>query len=75
MPNDTCTPQEIESVTSATAPPVAEARESGIETVQIDDRQRTARRAYERYLARGGEAGRDQDDWFEAERELLDPND
>ena len=29
-----------------------------------------ARRAYERYEARGGEHGRDQEDWFEAEREI-----
>jgi hypothetical protein len=29
----------------------------------------TARRAYERYLARGAEHGRDQEDWYEAERE------
>jgi hypothetical protein len=30
----------------------------------------TARRAYERFQIRGGEHGRDQEDWFEAEREL-----
>lgn len=29
-----------------------------------------ARRAYERYEARGREDGRDMEDWFEAEREL-----
>jgi hypothetical protein len=29
-----------------------------------------ARRAYERFQMRGGEHGRDQEDWFEAEREL-----
>jgi hypothetical protein len=29
-----------------------------------------ARRAYERYQARGGDHGRDQEDWFEAEREM-----
>jgi hypothetical protein len=29
-----------------------------------------ARRAYERCHARGGEHGRDQEDWFAAEREL-----
>jgi hypothetical protein len=28
-------------------------------------------RAYEIYLARGGEHGRDQDDWYQAERELV----
>jgi hypothetical protein len=31
---------------------------------------RIARRAYERYEARGREDGRDMEDWFEAEREL-----
>jgi Protein of unknown function (DUF2934) len=29
-----------------------------------------SRRAYERFQMRGGEHGRDQDDWLEAEREL-----
>jgi hypothetical protein len=29
-----------------------------------------ARRAYELFLARGGEHGRDMDDWLEAERQL-----
>jgi hypothetical protein len=28
------------------------------------------RRAYERFQMRGGEHGRDQEDWLEAEREL-----
>jgi hypothetical protein len=31
---------------------------------------RIAQRAYERYEARGREDGYDQEDWFEAEREL-----
>ena len=31
---------------------------------------RIARRAYERYEARGRQHGHDMDDWFEAEREL-----
>ena len=30
-----------------------------------------SRRAYERFQARGAEHGRDQEDWFEAEREAL----
>ncbi len=29
-----------------------------------------ARRAYEIYLARGGEPGREREDWLQAEREL-----
>jgi hypothetical protein len=31
-----------------------------------------AKRAYELFLARGGENGHDLDDWLQAERELLD---
>jgi hypothetical protein len=34
-----------------------------------------ARRAYERFQTRGGEHGRDQEDWLEAERELNDNQD
>lgn len=34
------------------------------------DRDRIAQRAYELYLARGGDHGQDQDDWYTAEREL-----
>jgi hypothetical protein len=35
-----------------------------------NDPETVARRAYERFQARGAEHGRDQEDWFEAEREL-----
>jgi hypothetical protein len=31
-----------------------------------------AKRAYELFLARGGQNGHDLDDWLQAERELLD---
>ena len=31
-----------------------------------------ARRAYELYIQRGGEHGKDVEDWFRAERELSD---
>jgi hypothetical protein len=34
------------------------------------ERSRIAERAYELYVNRGREAGRDVDDWLEAEREL-----
>ncbi len=34
-----------------------------------------AQRAYELYLARGGEDGRDLEDWLEARRQLEDPGD
>jgi hypothetical protein len=39
-----------------------------------DDRERIARRAYERFQERGGEHGHDQEDWYEAERELRGAN-
>lgn len=35
------------------------------------DADLVAQRAYERYRQRGGEHGRDLQDWFEAERELI----
>lgn len=35
------------------------------------DPDRVARRAYERYQIRGGGHGFDQQDWLEAERELI----
>lgn len=35
------------------------------------DPRRVAERAYELYLSRGGEDGRDMDDWFVAEQELI----
>ena len=34
------------------------------------ERDQIARRAYERFEARGGEHGHDQEDWFNAEQEL-----
>ena len=37
---------------------------------QNQNRERVALRAYERWEARGREDGRDQEDWFEAEREI-----
>jgi len=42
---------------------------SGADRRPPDDQ--IAARAYEIYLARGGDHGRDQDDWFQAERELM----
>ncbi len=35
-------------------------------------REEIARRAYFRFLARGGASGHEAEDWFEAERELLE---
>jgi hypothetical protein len=41
-------------------------------TAATIDRDECAQRAYELYLARGGENGRDLEDWLTAERELLE---
>lgn len=43
---------------------------AGNTTAATIDRDRVAQRAYELYLARGCEEGRDLDDWLCAEREL-----
>jgi hypothetical protein len=44
-------------------------------TAAMPDRDRVARRAYERYLARGGSEGGAMDDWLAAERELAPDRD
>ena len=41
------------------------------QTLPEPSEQAIAKRAYELYIARGKEHGRDQDDWLCAERELL----
>jgi hypothetical protein len=47
------------------------ARQQGSRSVESrPDQECIARRAYERFEARGRENGRDLDDWLEAEREL-----
>jgi hypothetical protein len=51
-------PSRIQSSQGSTAP------------MKIVDQEAIARRAYERYLQRGGQHGNDQEDWFAAEREL-----
>ena len=38
--------------------------------MRIPNHEELARRAYELFLARGGEAGHDVDDWLQAEHEL-----
>jgi hypothetical protein len=43
---------------------------SGDTTAAMIDRDRLAQRAYELYLARGGQDGADLDDWLTAEQEL-----
>jgi hypothetical protein len=60
-------PQRAEKRRQSTAnePTRAQAREH-----RDLDSEQVARRAYERFEARGGEHGRDQEDWFSAEQEL-----
>jgi|1185.fasta_scaffold1133862_1 hypothetical protein len=48
------------------------APQNGGDMTSTIDRDRLAQRAYELYLARGGEDGRDLEDWLAAERELLE---
>jgi outer membrane protein TolC len=48
------------------------APQNGGDMTATIDRDRLAQRAYELYLARGGEDGRDLEDWLTAERELLE---
>ena len=43
---------------------------AGDTTAATIDRDRCAQRAYELYLARGRQDGRDLEDWLTAEREL-----
>lgn len=60
--------------------PAAEASDSGLAVLPQSagdstkgnlERERIAQRAYELYLERGAIDGRDMDDWFTAERELV----
>jgi hypothetical protein len=48
----------------------AEASSSDGSSAEASAQDQISRRAYERFQLRGGEHGRDQDDWLEAEREL-----
>jgi DUF2934 family protein len=50
---------------------VASDRSGGVHGYDGLDRDRVAVRAYELFLARGGQHGRDWDDWLTAEQELL----
>jgi hypothetical protein len=43
-----------------------------VETTPPTREEKIRRRAYELFLERGGEHGRDQEDWFRAEREVAE---
>lgn len=46
-------------------------RRSMIDGRPTDVEDQISRRAYELYLARGGEAGHDLEDWLRAEKEIM----
>jgi hypothetical protein len=48
----------------------AQALQDDASSADAPDHDLIARRAYERFQVRGGDHGRDRDDWLEAEREL-----
>lgn len=50
-------------------PASASAKQPATEALPLEERIR--RRAYERYIERGGQSGSDLDDWLAAEQEIL----
>ena len=57
--------------TPATVPTATRDIPGGVEILASEPTHSDiARRAYQLYEARGGEHGRDREDWFQAEREL-----
>ncbi|MEO8034130.1 MAG: DUF2934 domain-containing protein [Acidobacteriota bacterium] len=50
-------------------PATKQAKEPGAETLPIEARIR--QRAFELYVERGNESGSEQDDWLQAEQEIL----
>ena len=68
-------PREREqSVVRPAEPEVRGQAEDGGQQAAVDS-DAVARRAYDRYQSRGGEHGRDQEDWLEAEREVRNKQD
>ena len=62
MPKPTTRPEPLDEAQPSPAPRP--------DISPADVHQRIAQRAYERYQTRDAEPGLDQEDWFEAEREL-----
>lgn len=50
--------------------PAAAAETTPTRTAIAPSHEQIAARAYEIFVARGGQDGRDQDDWYQAESEL-----
>ncbi len=57
------------------ADPEREHERPGVNPHSAPADEEIALRAYELYLARGGEDGHDLEDWLEARRQLEDPGD
>ena len=76
------TPRKDAPAAKKSAPVSAPVREANVPAQSADevasaaqanrqvDRDEVARRAYQRFLERGGQHGQDQDDWLNAEQEL-----
>ena len=54
----------------ATSTPTPSGSRRRVQPAVVIPHEEIARRAYELFLARGSEHGRDLDDWLRAEREL-----
>jgi hypothetical protein len=62
------TPRRTRKSSASVQRPRATAKEQSSPRPTYED---VARRAYELFIERGGEHGRDWDDWLSAERQLL----
>jgi hypothetical protein len=68
-------PAKVQTPTSTPLPrgadPAGQSKSS--QKMSRPDPSQVAQRAYERYQQRGGQHGSDQDDWYQAERDLGGP--
>jgi hypothetical protein len=67
-PSRPAQPAKVQS--STTTPMPIGSDPAGQSRMSRPNPEEVARRAYERYQQRGGSHGSDQDDWYEAERDL-----
>jgi hypothetical protein len=65
-------PEQADVAEAPQVQPDAQVRATNSLEHGADRAESIARRAYERFQMRGGEHGRDQDDWLAAEEELND---
>jgi hypothetical protein len=63
-------PSAKKSTENRESTPRHDPMQSSGEGASAPDAEQISRRAYERFEARGSEHGHDQEDWFEAEREV-----